>query len=302
MSSFMKVAIAGVSGEGNLGAAVLGQLLKAGFQVTALTRQGSSRTFPSGVTIKPVDYDSLDSLTEALQGQDAVVSTIGGTGLLKQLPLLDAAVKAGVKRFIPSEFGSDTFHEKTSRLPGYHEKVVVREAINKAVAESNLTWSAVLCGPFLDWCIALNFLANAKERTIDLPDGGNSKYSVSTLETVGKAVVGVLKNPEQTENRVLYVQNAAITQKELLAMLKKAVGADGWKETVTSVEDQVQKGYEEAKKDKPDFLTLLLSAVLPAIFGEGYGGHFKKLDNDLLGIKQFSDAEIEAVVFKNVPK
>ena len=53
---------------GNLGSAILNQLLNAGFKVTVLTRQSSAHSFPSSVTAIPVDYDSLKLLTNALKG------------------------------------------------------------------------------------------------------------------------------------------------------------------------------------------------------------------------------------------
>ncbi|KAL7619790.1 hypothetical protein AAE478_010333 [Parahypoxylon ruwenzoriense] len=300
MSSITKVALVGA--KGNLGEKVLEQLLIAGFQVSVLTRKSSSQTFPSSVTVKEVDYDSLESLTAALQGQDAVVSTIASAALPQQLPLIDAAVKAGVKRFIPSEFGSDTLNEKTSRLPGYTVKVQIQEALKKAAAESRLTYTFIFNGPFLDWGISAGFLANVKDRSIELPDGGNNKTSVTTLASIGKAVVGVLKNLEQTKNRGVYVQDSAISQKELEERLKKATGITDWKETVSSIEEGVKKAWEEAKKEKPDLGVLFLSTLRAAIWGEGYGGHFQKLDNDLFGIKQLTDAEVQAVIEKSVPK
>lgn len=190
MTTITKVAIAGAKGD--LGEPVFEQLLKAGFQITVITRKGSSHIWPSNITVKEVNYDSLDSLTEALQGQDAVVSTITTSSLSAQINLIDAAVKAGVKRFIPSEFGSDTFNAKASQLPFCKPKIEVQQALKKAAAESSLTWTAVLCGPFLDWAIRVGFFADVKNRTILLPDGGNNTASSTTLPTVGKAVVGVL--------------------------------------------------------------------------------------------------------------
>lgn len=41
-------------------------------------------------------------------GIDAVVSLVGAPALTEQKPYIDAAVEAGVNRFIPSEFGCDT--------------------------------------------------------------------------------------------------------------------------------------------------------------------------------------------------
>lgn len=41
-------------------------------------------------------------------GQDAVVSMITITALAEQQKVANAAIAAGVKLFLPSEFGSDT--------------------------------------------------------------------------------------------------------------------------------------------------------------------------------------------------
>jgi len=51
--------------------------------------------------------DNGTDLAELLKGVDAVVCAYGGAALGEQYKLLEAAKKAGVKRFVPSEFGSD---------------------------------------------------------------------------------------------------------------------------------------------------------------------------------------------------
>jgi uncharacterized protein YbjT (DUF2867 family) len=82
----------------------LKELLKSGlFEVTVLTRESSNHKFPPEVKIAKVDYTSPESLAAALEGQDALVSAVATLAVLSQRLLIDAAVKAGVKRIIPSE-------------------------------------------------------------------------------------------------------------------------------------------------------------------------------------------------------
>ena len=57
------------------------------------------------MTVTKGDY-TVDFLTSAMKGQDVVVLTIGSAALAAQTTAIDAAIKAGVKRIIPSEFGS----------------------------------------------------------------------------------------------------------------------------------------------------------------------------------------------------
>jgi len=68
-----------------------------------LSRKSSTHKFPEEVKVVTVDYTNIQSLTKALEGQDALVSAVASLAVLSQLVLIDAAVKAGVKRIIPSE-------------------------------------------------------------------------------------------------------------------------------------------------------------------------------------------------------
>ncbi|KAI1753798.1 hypothetical protein F4782DRAFT_495695 [Xylaria castorea] len=294
MTAIKNVVLAGATG--NLGPAILEQLLKAGFQVTVLTRQGSTHDLPASVTAKPVDYDSIESLTAALQGQDAVVSTLGTAGLPKQLNLVEAAVKASVERFIPSEFGSDTTNAKNSALAVFGHKVATHKALAKEAANGNISYTAIITGPFFDWGLKAGLLINPKEKTITLYDGGERHFSTTTLESIGKAVVGVLKKPEETKNRTVYVQDAAPTLKQLKAVAEKVTGST-WQGKEVSVENDIlPPAFAELKKEIPDPSKFALPMITASIWGEGYGSHFKKLDNELLGLRELTEAEIEAVV------
>lgn len=93
--------------SGNIGAGVLPLLLKSGLDITVLSREGSSATFPKEAKVIKSDF-SKESLFQALKGQDAVVSMLPIIALGEQAKVAEAAVKAGVKKFIPSEYGSDS--------------------------------------------------------------------------------------------------------------------------------------------------------------------------------------------------
>ena len=71
MTTIKTVALAGASGS--IGSAVLKALLDANFTVTALTRPGSTHSFPSSVKVAEVSYDNAESLTASLKGIDAEV-------------------------------------------------------------------------------------------------------------------------------------------------------------------------------------------------------------------------------------
>ncbi|KAI1497297.1 nmrA-like family protein-like protein [Biscogniauxia marginata] len=295
MSSISKVAVAGATGK--IGPEIVKQLLAEGFQVTALTRGSNSQALPSTVVVKTVDYSSLESLTDALKGHDAVVSLLQPTAVdTAQRVLLDAAVKAQVKRFLPSEYGSNGSNEKVSQLPFFVPKARFQEAVRIEAAAGNLEYTLICTGPFLDMCLDLGLFMNLKERSTILYDGGNRLFSTTTVSTLAKAVAGVLKHPEQTKNRVVLVQDIAITQKRLVEMGEKATGPDGWKEEEVPVAKLLEEIEEEKKKSVPSHLVFVLNSIKIGVYGEGYGSHFQNLDNELLGIKGLTDAEVQSLV------
>lgn len=295
MSAITKVAFAGATG--NLGPAILEQLLEAGFNVTILTRQGSTHKYPESVTVKTVDYDSVESLTDALRGQDAVVAALGFAALGgAQLRLLEAAVKAGVRRFLPSEFGSDGSNEKARELAVFADKRTVREALAREAAKGTITYTAIYNGPFFDWGIKAGLILDPRKKVVTLYNGGTRPFSTTTLKTIGKAVVAVLRKPEETANRGVYVQDAAPTLKHLRAVAEK-VTITAWKAKEVSVEEDVlAPSLAELAKESPDPSKFVLPQIITSIWGEGFGGNFQKLDNELLGLGQFTEADIEAVV------
>ena len=138
---------------GNLGPSILNQLVDSKkFHVTVISRESSTATFPGDVAVRKANFESQASLEAALKGQDGVISTVGTTGLAGQKTLVDAAVAAGVKRFLPSEFGSDTRDPKTYEVIGslFKSKIAVVDYL-KTKENTPMSWSAIVTGPFLDW-------------------------------------------------------------------------------------------------------------------------------------------------------
>jgi putative NADH-flavin reductase len=120
--------------------------------LTILSRTSSKATFDEDVKVIKRDY-SDKNLAEAFEGQDVVVSFINGAAILDQINFIDLAANAGVKRFIPSEFGSDTLNSKAQDLVFFYKQkfAVIEHA--RAVAEKSphFTWTAIATGPIFDW-------------------------------------------------------------------------------------------------------------------------------------------------------
>lgn len=90
---------------------------------------------------------------EGFKDQDAVVSVIAGPAIRLQSSIIDAAIKAGVKRFIPSEFGINTRSLVEGSglakiLDGKIKSVDHLEAV--AAANPNFTWTGLSTSLFFD--------------------------------------------------------------------------------------------------------------------------------------------------------
>ena len=168
--------------------------------------------------------------------------------------------------------------------------------MKKEGQKSGITYTVVLTGPFFDWGIQAGFIFNVKGKSVDYVDGGERVFSATTLSGIATAVVGVLKHPKETENRAVYVAETATTLKKLVGYAKKAVGEEGWTENVVAAKTMQENAYAELKKEKPDFWAVFGGLIKGAIWGEGYGSHFEKLDNELLGVQEKSEDEIQEII------
>jgi len=142
-----------VGAGGNLGPAILSAFAADDrFTVSILARHSSKSSYPAHLKVHNINDDYPESeLLEAFKGQDAVISAIATANVLQQKKMADAAIKAGVKRFVPSEFGSDTRNEKAMAiLPQYFEKKVATVDYLKTKEKEGLTWTAFVTGPFFE--------------------------------------------------------------------------------------------------------------------------------------------------------
>ena len=184
--------------NGNVGPMVLHALVKDGFNVTVLKRASSksSSDYPSGVKVAEVDDAfAVDDLVPIFKGQDAVVVTIKGTQVDIQKRLADASVKAGVKRFIPADFGSCDSSSPHAQdcVPLFANKTELRSYLTELTEKNkDFTWSSIVCGHFFDWDTAFLHLW-PKEKRADIVKDGTLKASYSTLARVGELAVPSMK-------------------------------------------------------------------------------------------------------------
>lgn len=297
--SINRVALFGATG--NLGPAILKALLDGGFDVTILSREGSSSTDSLAShpkqKITKVNFDDVESITTALKGIEGVVSNMSSQALLSQKVIIDAAVAAGVKRFLPSDFGADLSLESNKTVPFNAPKIEIHDYLAKqSKAHPEFTYTAIYNGPFLDWCLKAGLYGNLKTHEVTLWDGGETRFSTTTLASVGNAVVGVLKNLEATKNAEIFVADTTLTQKELIDIVNEIDGVE-WKTKTDSTAKAYQAALEEIRKTQPNMDIFIYGQLYRIMFSDEQGVSFEgKLDNDKIGLPVMTKEQVKEVV------
>ncbi|KAF7357575.1 NAD(P)-binding protein [Mycena sanguinolenta] len=226
MTKLQNVAVFGAGGM--LGTYVIEALRQADFAITIVSRPASKSTFPAGIKVIKAEY-TLPALTEALQGQDAVVSVVGTMAKLDQITLVDAAVAAGVKRFIPSNFANAPDMKGLEPLMKIREvnASVERYADGKRDVNPDFSWTSICNGVFID--LALKrfspiFGFDIPARTAKIYDSGNEAFTASTMPDIARAVAGVLEHSVETANKHVLIRSVQTTQNEILATVEAQTG------------------------------------------------------------------------------
>lgn len=147
------IVLAGATGD--LGGRLLTELLSRGAHVRALSRKPMpadklARLPQSGrFEAVTVDFDDAAALAKACEGAGIVVSTLSGLRPVivdTQSKLLAASVRAGVPRFMPSDFAIDF-----TRIPaGMNRNLNLREEFRQILDAAPIRATSVLNGAFTD--------------------------------------------------------------------------------------------------------------------------------------------------------
>ncbi|TPX69822.1 hypothetical protein SpCBS45565_g02240 [Spizellomyces sp. 'palustris'] len=206
MSTSEQAVIAVAGGTGGLGRHIVEELVENGkYRVVVLSRTPNPSLTTLGVDVRPIDYTSHTSLVKALENVHTVISCIATEGealVAVQIKLIHAAEAAGVKRFAPSEWASDT--QINTIIEGYFPKKEVIEELRK----SKLEWTLYMNGVFMNYLASprgtghlrpLKFVIDTENRTANIPGTGNEPIIMTTVQNVAKFVVGSLSLPSWPE-------------------------------------------------------------------------------------------------------
>jgi uncharacterized protein YbjT (DUF2867 family) len=147
-----RIVLAGTTG--NLGGRIASALRKRDASVRAIVRPGTrperlTSLRDQGVEIVEADLHSRPDVVKACSGASCVVSSLLGLEAIMidaQGALLDAAVEAGVPRFIPSDYAMDF----TKIAPGLNRNFDLHRTFRERLLRAPIRSTAVLNGAFMN--------------------------------------------------------------------------------------------------------------------------------------------------------
>ncbi|KAJ4361850.1 hypothetical protein N0V83_010791 [Neocucurbitaria cava] len=237
---------------------------KSKYNVTILTYPSQTLALPSQVPPSAVQHRksdfTLQSLQAALAGHDLVVSTMSGGDAELQTRIIDAAVAAGVKRFIPHEFGHDTLNKEIqARISKYAGRAQVIDHLKQlSMADLGFEWTGIATGYTLDTSLIsgdLGFDMGWHSATIH--GIGTEPFAASSLERVGQVVASVISHWEEVKNRYIYAAGAITSANEVLRSAEKATGRQ-WTVGNYDVEECIREGETRIDRGYPDSGMFLL--------------------------------------------
>ena len=210
---------------------------------------------------------------------------------------MEAAEKAGVKRFILNDYGNSIVTQ--TGLPELERfRTTKREDLEHAkqlsATNPSFTWSALATGNFIDYSLrkypAFGF--NIPQRKARLIDGGEEHFGAVTLEDIGIGVRGMLRRPEETANKYLHIRSTETTQKEILKALEEITGKE-WEVEYADSKELYKKGQEMLEKgDRQWMLNLLVFQLFQKGGGRSVVISKEDSNNELLGVKEKKVNEI----------
>ncbi|KAG1359108.1 isoflavone reductase [Cocos nucifera] len=184
-------------------------------------------------------------LVDAVKQVDVVICAISGVHIrshqiLLQLKLVDAIKEAGnIKRFLPSEFGTDPARMGHAIAPGrvtFDDKMVVRKAIEDAGIPFTYVSANCFAGYFVGGLCQPGHIIPSRDSVCLLGDG-NVKAIFVEEDDIAVYTIKTIDDP-RTLNKTLYIRppENILSQKEVVEAWEELIGKELSKSS-TSEED-----------------------------------------------------------------
>jgi hypothetical protein len=190
---------------------------------------------------------SASELGTHLTNIDTVICTFTGSDIHLTGAIIDAASKAAVKLFIPSEYSLDTSNPKIRELlPPYQTRFEIQQKLNK----SGMNWKAIYSGIILedgmktDGVLGIDALWAS---VVVFPHKKETKIAVSTYGDIAKSIAKVVSEGETESEGQVYMCSFQANLDEIVDVVEKEIEKSL---------DRYEGLYEGAKKEAAERLKM----------------------------------------------
>ncbi len=224
----LKPAIVLAGATGDLGGRIAKALVLRGANVRALVRYGASLARRAelerlGVVVIEVDFDDATALSAACKGAACVVSALSGLRPVivdAQTQLLEAAVKAGVPRFIPSDYAADF-----TRLPeGENRNFDLRREFGRTLGAAPIAATSILNGAFTDMLTGQAPIVLFKLRRVLYWENADQRLDFTSKDDVAGFTAYAALDADAP--RTLRIAGDQITARQLAALMTELTGTE----------------------------------------------------------------------------
>ncbi|MCB2377351.1 NmrA family NAD(P)-binding protein [Hymenobacter sp. BT635] len=216
------ILVAGATGD--LGGRITLALRQRGATVRALVRPETDSAKVDhltqlGVEVQRVEFADHAALTRACAGASCVVSVLAGLREVivdAQTQLLNAAVAAGVPRFIPSDFASDY----TQQAPGLNRNFDLRREFQARLDQAPIAATSILNGAFAEVLTYNIPLLDFKQQQVGYWEDADWPIDFTTMnDTAAFTAAAAL---DATTPRFLRVASFQPSPRELVTLAERA--------------------------------------------------------------------------------
>ena len=217
----MKQSILVAGGTGNLGGRIINALLDRHANVRMIVREGTDpvkflKLQEQGVEVIVVDMLNIEALTKVCSGVACVVSALQGLHDVivdTQKALLDAAVAAGVPRFIPSDYSLDF-----TKLPaGENRNFDLRREFHQHLEKAPIAATSIFNGAFADILTYNIPVLDFKKKMVGYWGSEvNWQLDFTTMDETAAFTAAVAL--DSSASRALNIASFQVSPKELVAI------------------------------------------------------------------------------------
>lgn len=220
----LTIVVAGATG--NLGGRITRALVERGATVRALVRPGTSRDRTQrlqelGAEIASVDLNNASEVTPACAGASCVVSALSGLRdviVETQTLLLDGVVKAGVPRFVPSDYSIDF-----TRFPaGDNRNLDLRREFHRRLERAPVAATTVFNGAFAELLTAEMPLILFKLGRVLYWGDADQRMDFTAMDDAAAFTASAALDP--TTPRFLRIAGDQLSARELTAVVSDVTG------------------------------------------------------------------------------